>query len=316
MEELRTLPNYSRYGITSVGQVFNSRQQTWLSGSTNPDGYVNFRLTDDAGYTMTFGRHVLIALLYLDSPSFPNAIVNHCNGIKGDDRADNLEWTTYRGNLEHAGAMGLTEKCRPMSTRDPLTEVITHYPSGTEAARQLGLTKDAVLWRLGSGEDRIYPEGLQYRLRDDSRPWAGGSNNQFGRSQVTLCRDIRTGEVRRFTRQTDLAKFLDCSLATVNVRASTTDQQLLSGTYLIKLESDERPWREVSDPLTESKRTRAVMTIDGKTGQETIFASAKECAEAVGLLPTTLNERLKSNGTKTFKDGLRYRYYQQGPLVQ
>lgn len=28
-----------------------------------------------------------------------------------------------------------------------------------------------------------------------------------------------------------------------------------------------------------------------------------------GLKATTLNERLKSNGTKVFSDGFRYRYY-------
>lgn len=310
MNELRVLPGYSRYRIGVDGSVQNVLEGTWLTGSTNPDGYVNFRLTDDSGNAVTIGRHRLIALLFLDSPDYPNAVVNHRNGVKGDDRIDNLEWTTHQGNIEHAGEMGLTEKCLPVSTRDPITEAITHYPSAISAARTLGLTKDAVLWRIRNGEERIYPEGLQYRLRDDTRPWATAQTSVFGRAQATLVRDIRTGEVRRFARQTDVAEFLGCSLSTVNVVANTIDQQLQSGHYLVKLESDERPWREVTDPLTENKRVRAVVAIEDATGLETIYSSAKECADARGLLATTLNERLKSNGTKPFKDGFRYRYYQ------
>ena len=310
MNDFRMLVGYSRYRINVYGAVYNQLDDRWLSGSTNPDGYVNFRLTDDNGNTTTFGRHRLLALLFLAPPDSSDAIVNHRNGIKGDDRIDNLEWTTYQGNIEHAGAMGLTEKCRPVSTRNPITEAVTHYPSAAEAARDLGISKDAMLWRLGNEEERIYPEGLQYRLRDDDRPWATALTSKFGRAQATMVRDIHTGLVRRFDSQSEVAKFLGVSLSTVNVMASTVDQQLLCGHYLLKLESDERPWREAVDPLAETKRTRAVVAIEDQTGVETIFASAKECAEARGLLTTTLNERLKSNGTKLFKDGYRYRYYQ------
>lgn len=37
--------------------------------------------------------------------------------------------------------------------------------------------------------------------------------------------------------------------------------------------------------------------------------SAIACAKARKLLPTTLNWRLKSNGTKVYDDGCRYGYY-------
>lgn len=77
--------------------------------------------------------------------------------------------------------------------------------------------------------------------------------------------------------------------------------------YLLKAESlteKQDSGASVSTILSESNQR----LLQG-TYQKTVYASAKECADRVGLLPTTLNERLKSNDSKVFKDGLRYRYY-------
>lgn len=302
-----TIPGYTRYKITPDGNVFNCESNTWLQGSTNPDGYVNYRLTDDFGNTMTFGRHRLVAMVNFGLPN-EGQIVNHKNGIKGDDRVDNLEWTTYQGNIEHAGELGLTEKCIPISTRNPVTNEINHYPSAISVSRELGISKDAVLWRINNGEERVYPEGLQYRKRDDSRPWVDQINNQYGRNRSVLLRNVHTNEIISFEKQQDLAKYLGLSDAAVSVRLSNNDQSLIKGCFQIKFQNDFSPWRIVDDPLRESKVKRSVVVID-ENNQKITFASARECAEAMRLKPSTLSERLKSNGEKIFSDGKRYRYY-------
>lgn len=310
---MKTFSNLSRYRVAADGSVLNVETQQWLSGSINPDGYVHYRLTDDVGRTTTIGRHRLVAEFHYGPPPTPDSIVNHLNGVKGDDRPDNLEWTTYRGNAEHAGALGLTEKCLPVSTRDVITGEIVHYPSAISVARALGLSKDAILWRLRGGEERVYPEGLQYRIRDNSREWSDVLTSQYGRNKAVLVLDTRNDQVVRFESQLQVATYLGLSSATISTAVGAGDQRLLKGVYLIKLESDMAPWRSVVDPLKESGRTRPVVVIDIEN-KETVYPSAKECAEAVGLNPTTLNERLKSGGGKVFKDGYRYRYYQlNGP---
>lgn len=303
-----TLPGYSRYSISNDGCVFNRETGNWLSGSTNPAGYVNFRLTNDDGVTTTFGRHRLVAMVNHGLPPNDQSVVNHLNGIKGDDRRDNLEWVSHQENLEHAGAMGLTEKCIPITTRDPETNQITHYPSATAAARVLGLSKDAVLWRIHNGEERVYPEGLQYRKRNDTEPWGSALVTQYGRSQSVLLRNIQTNSVIRFDKQQDLAHYLNVSMAAVSGWLNTMDQPLVCGNYQVKLESDLTPWREIQDPLKENRRVRPVVVISPDLSQR-VFASAKECADAMGLKTTTLNERLKSNGDKVYSDGYRYHYY-------
>lgn len=52
------------------------------------------------------GIHIFIALAFIPNPDrLPE--VNHLNAIKSDNRACNLEWTTRKGNMEHAAKMGL-----------------------------------------------------------------------------------------------------------------------------------------------------------------------------------------------------------------
>jgi len=55
-------------------------------------------------------------------------------------------------------------------------------------------------------------------------------------------------------------------------------------------------------------RVKPVLVKDNKTGSITEYSSAKECADALGMLATTLNYRLKHRGQKMFDDGTQVKY--------
>lgn len=315
MEEFRYLKGFSNYGFTRSGGCFNHRTKRWLRANnvSSPDrrkesGYVKLELFDDDGNVHIKQRHRCIAILFVKGRSEVNKIVNHLNGIPGDDRAENLEWTTYQGNVEHAGMMGLTTKCIPISVRNVETGEITHYPSATKAGKATWATKDAVLWRVSAGEGRVFPGGFQYRIRDDSRPWLEPSDITYGRRVPILVRDVLTGVVKEYARQLDFAKEIKTCLAVINIASYDCSQRLIQDRYQIKLKTDPTPWREVKDIYRESGVKKAIIVTNTETGVEQIFASAKECAQAMGLLTTTLNERLNKNGAKIY-NGFTYRRY-------
>jgi hypothetical protein len=89
-------------------------------------------------------------------------------------------------------------------------------------------------------------------------------------------------------------------------------KEVLTGLYQIKEGSDPADWPIPEDPykrLAESTGCKPVKVFNPVTGDFEIFETPSDCARILGIKPTTLNERLKSRGQKTYSDGWNYCYY-------
>lgn len=312
------IPGFSRYAVSESGQVLNKLTGGILSGSTNPAGYHNYRLTGDDGHVLTWGRHRLVGFVFKNpGRDIRGLVINHENGIKGDDATDNLEWMTQKGNVEHAGRIGISEKCIPIEVRDVDTGVVTPYASMKECARAFGVSKDTVQYRLGFDDERVFPERKQYRPATVKTPWRVPEDVERelllnSQSNSVMVRYVLTGQVMEFIQQEQLARHLGVCSASLSVWIRLPDQPVLPGMIQLKYSLDPTEWREVEEPYTELARStgkRPVKAYSPDTEQTLLFETPGACAKAMGISKTTLNWRLKSEGTKIYGDGFCYSYY-------
>lgn len=135
-ETWKDISGYSgRYQVSDHGQVRNVKSGRILKPGLAYNGYYMVRLSRD-GYAWTCRVNRLVAQAFLPNPAnLPQ--VNHKNGIKTDNRADNLEWCTNGHNQAHRHrTLGQPAgNCKPIRC----IETGAVYPSMTAAAQALGL---------------------------------------------------------------------------------------------------------------------------------------------------------------------------------
>jgi len=93
------------YEVSNYGNFRNSNTKFILKGNKLKNGYIQV----DSWYKQSRKHHLLhrlIALSFIDNP-FNKPCVNHINGIKDDNRLENLEWVTQSENIIHSFKMGL-----------------------------------------------------------------------------------------------------------------------------------------------------------------------------------------------------------------
>jgi len=79
-----------------------------LSIKISKQGYNQLKIRDENG-RKTVKLYRLVAEAFIPNPD-NKPCVNHINGIKTDDRVENLEWTTYSENAQHAWDTGLNTR--------------------------------------------------------------------------------------------------------------------------------------------------------------------------------------------------------------
>lgn len=103
------------YKISNLGNVYSLKRNKLLLPKMDRYGYVSVKLYKNGNH-QKYNIHRLVAISFIPNP-FNKETVNHINGIKNDNRMDNLEWATYKENTQHAIRTGLFLKEKTNSKR-------------------------------------------------------------------------------------------------------------------------------------------------------------------------------------------------------
>lgn len=105
---MKQIANYPNYYLTPCGKIWSSNRQRFLAGGLDKHGYHQWVACNEGG-RKTLKVHRQVALLYLPNPNnFP--VLNHINGVKQDNRVENLEWCTQSHNTKEAHRLGLIDQ--------------------------------------------------------------------------------------------------------------------------------------------------------------------------------------------------------------
>lgn len=139
---------FGNYLVYQDGRVYSINRNIFLKPAYDEKGYLRIGLSNN-GVSKTYKLHRLVAEMFIPKVEGKTQ-VNHINGIKDDNRVENLEWCNNAENQQHAWDNGLNKSSYKKIVLDTNTGVF--YESATELAKVLGMNRITLMGRLNGSK--------------------------------------------------------------------------------------------------------------------------------------------------------------------
>ena len=148
----KTIEFEPNYEVSVFGEVRSKITGRVKSLRLNRQGYSRVTLYP-SGKTYTI--HRLVALTFLNDSFKEGLVVNHKNGIKTDNKVDNLEWVTSKMNTRHALETGLFVPKDIVGLKNPMSKFTQDDLDSIVALKVCGFTTSEIAKQLGCPYERV-----------------------------------------------------------------------------------------------------------------------------------------------------------------
>lgn len=130
-----------RYQVSNLGNVKSLITNKILLGGITRGYKIAILRKNNKAYVQYI--HRLVVLAFIPKAKSKNC-VNHKNGIKTDNRVDNLEWVTQKENVEHSWKNGLSKSKEHTVVQIKDGVKIGVFKNPREAARKLKISASPI----------------------------------------------------------------------------------------------------------------------------------------------------------------------------
>ena len=204
--------------LERVDNMGKTRRERILKPKVEKNGYARVYLCKN-GTINCQSVHRIVAKAFVERKNEGDDIVNHLDNNPSNNRADNLEWTTYKGNMQWAakqGRMPCNQQARiniAKNQKARRVSVIAISPNGerirfrsqTEAARHLGVQASHIsaACRKEYGYKKL--NGYEFEYADTER------QKNAKPKRVAMPKEQRIAKLREMMKGNTYAKGSKCS---------------------------------------------------------------------------------------------------------
>ena len=293
MKKHPTLP----YQLDELGNVYD------LDGN----GIMPKLYSEDGYYVVSkYHVHVLMGETFLGLLDKPELIVNHKDGVKRNIKLNNLELTTYSGNLMHAYETGLRDDNHPVLVKNLSTGSIKRYLSIGACAREFEFNNAVVAHALSSNNyGKVWRDHYVIAREQDGLPKdIRFDDNGKVKPVVVVCKN---DGVKVFAKVLDAASYLDIKVVNLRARLYTAGKRPNKSIYCAGKEvtyqenyvGDLREAEFVEAGLyvyVQVVRKPIPVTVQFASGTVTTYAGIRDFCDEKGLSHAAVARSVWKNG--------------------
>ena len=322
------IPFYENYAINTDGSMVNvnsGKELTWWVTKPQPSknstgGYHSSRvMCGDKGRSTMLFRHKALCLTFKPYGSNVNTlIVNHLDGVPSNDNLNNLEWSNYSSNNQHAYNSGLRPNAaNPILMKQLETGVITRFESVEACARHLGKTNGFYInYRLKNSRGKVFDDMLQFKY-DDGTEWPAINMQalkicRHGSLSDYVARNVFTGELTFFRGFSDGERVTGVKGETIRRHVSVCERLPVGGFNFRYLNTGSIVWPNHTSRHLQIYKQYPYKSPNGfistcvSTGVEHFYTSIDDACQELGIAKRSLASSACNN---TVLNGYRYSYF-------